>query len=169
MADSSTAAYRDARDLEGGAGRAAAAYNQGNAAYRDGKIDQAIADYRAALREAPKLADAKRNLEEALRRARESKQSPLTGSGGSQGGGSGGTGSRTGGSTPPPPGAANSPNDSKSDSRSKDRPSLGAPVPNREEAEHWLDALEAERRAARSREQAAKRSDSRDEKVDRDW
>ncbi|HET9952281.1 MAG TPA: tetratricopeptide repeat protein [Candidatus Eisenbacteria bacterium] len=169
MADSASAAYRDARDLQGAAGRAAAAYNEGNAAYRQGKIEDAIADYRAALREDPKRADAKRNLEEALRRARESRQAPLSGSGGTQGDGSGGTGQRQGGSTPPPPGAANAPNDSKSDSKSKDRPSLGAPAPNREEAEHWLDALEAERRAGRSREQAAKRAASREGSVDRDW
>ena len=169
LPDSAAAAYRDARDLEGAAGRAAAAYNEGNAAYRQGKMEDAISSYRAALREDPKRPDAKRNLEEALRRARAENQAPLTGSGGTQGGGSGGTGERQGGSTPPPPGAANAPNQQKSGPNSADRRSLGAPAPNREEAEHWLDALEAERRAGRTREQAAKRAASREGTVDRDW
>jgi len=169
LADSAGAAYRDARDLEGAAGRAAAAYNEGNAAYRQGMLEDAIAAYRAALREEPRRADAKRNLEEALRRSRESNQAPLTGSSGAQGNGSGGTGQRQGGSTPPPPGSSNVPNESKPDSKSKERPSLGAPAPNREEAEHWLDALEAERRAGRSREQSAKRASPGDGRSDRDW
>jgi tetratricopeptide (TPR) repeat protein len=169
MADSAAAAYRDSRDLEGAAGRAAAAYNEGNAAYRQGKLEDAISSYRAALREDPKRPDAKRNLEEALRRARAMNQAPLTGSGGTQGNGSGGSGQREGGSTPPPPGAANAPNGSKAGASSTDRSSLGAPAPNREEAEHWLDALEAERRAGRAREQAAKRTTDREGTVDRDW
>jgi len=169
MADSARAAYRDARDLEGVAGRAAAAYNEGNAAYHAGKFDDAIAGYRAALREDPRRADAKRNLEEAIRRARDASQAPLAGSSGTQGNGAGGSGDRAGGNTPPPPGAANQPNGKSGAPGSKERPSLGSPVPNREEAEHWLDALEAERRAGRTREQAAKRADASDGSRDRDW
>jgi tetratricopeptide (TPR) repeat protein len=172
MPDSARAAYRDARELEGAAGRASAAYNEGNAAYNAGKVEEAINAYRAALREDPHRADAKRNLEEALRRARESNKTPLRGNSGTQGNGAGGSGQRGGGTTPPPPDAASAPNPAKSppgSSGANDRPSLGAPMPNREEAEHWLDALEAERRAGRAREQAAKRSSPSDGRVDRDW
>lgn len=167
LADSARAAYRDAMAMEGEAARAAAAYNLGNEALNTGRLDDAIASYRAALREEPHRADAKRNLEEALRRARASRTPPLTGSSGTQGQGSGGAGKRQGGGTPPPPGSAPAQKESPSapDAGSK----LGAPLPSREEAEHWLEALEAERRAARSREQASKRASSREARSEHDW
>jgi len=172
MADSARAAYRDARELEGAAGRASAAYNEGNAAFNMGKVDDAIRAYRAALREDPHRADAKRNLEEAIRRARQSSKRQLSGSSGTQGNGSGGSGQRSGGTAPPPPGSESAPNSAQpppGSTGAKNPPALGGPIPDREEAEHWLDALEAERRAARAREQAAKRANPNDARVDRDW
>jgi tetratricopeptide (TPR) repeat protein len=172
MADSARAAYRDARELEGAEGRAAAAYNEGNEAFRAGKTAEAIEAYRAALRDDPRRADAKRNLEEAIRRARQESQAPRSGNQGQEGNGSGGTGERQGGGAPPPPGAASAPKNGKSPDAAagdKNRPSLGAATPNREEAEHWLDALEAERRAGRLREQAAKRASPGAGQVEHDW
>ncbi len=168
LVDSANAAYQAALELEGAEGRSGAAFNRANAALEAGRIGDAIADYRRSLREEPHRQDAKRNLEEALRRSRESKQPPLTGNGGAQGEGSGGTGRRQGGAAPPPPGSEQGP--SPSDARSEGRapPQLGAPLPSKTEAEHWLDALEAERRAGRSREQAAKRA-SREGRRGRDW
>ena len=166
LPDSAAAAYHDARSLEGAAGRSAAAFNEGNAAYHSGKMDDAIQAYRAALRDDPKRADAKRNLEEALRRARASSRMPQTGNQGESGNGSGGTGQRQGGNTPPPPGGPNEPKPSARGDRSS-KASLGS-TPNQQEAEHWLDALEAERRAGRAREQAARRL-SGDARGDRDW
>lgn len=169
LADSARTAYRDAMELEGEPGRAAAAYNLGNEALNEGRFDDAIASYRAALREEPHRADAKRNMEEALRRARATRSQQLAGSTGTQGQGSGGTGERQGGSTPPPPGSASAPKQSKSPSAPDAGSKLGAPLPSREEAEHWLEALEAERRAERSREQSAKRASSREGRSDLDW
>jgi tetratricopeptide (TPR) repeat protein len=168
MADSAHAAYRDAQALEGAEGRASAGYNEGNSAFNAGKVAEAIEGYRAALRDDPHRTDAKRNLEQALRRARESSKAPLSGSSGTQGNGSGGTGNRGGGTTPPPPGSQSAPNKPQGPSGSKNQPSLGS-TPNREEAEHWLDALEAERRAARAREEAAKRASPSEGRNDHDW
>lgn len=167
--DSARNAYREAMDLEGDAARAAAAYNLGNEALNAGKIDDAIASYRDALRREPHRADAKRNLEEALRRSRESKKQPLTGSRGTQGQGSGGTGNRQGGNTPPPPGSASAPQRNPGGSNPPPGSKLGAPLPSKEEAEHWLEALEAERRAGRSREQASKRAAGREGRPEHDW
>jgi len=169
LADSARAAYRDAIELEGDAARAAAAYNLGNEALNAGKLDEAISSYRDALRREPHRADAKRNLEEALRRSRESKKQPLTGSGGTQGQGSGGTGNRQGGNTPPPPGSASAPEKNPNGSTPPPGSKLGAPLPSKEEAEHWLEALEAERRAGRSREQASKRAAGREGRPEHDW
>lgn len=170
LPDSARAAYSEARNLEGAAGRAAAAYNQANAAYNAGRFDEAIEGYRAALRDDPKRADAKRNMEEALRRSRDSNRKQLQGSSGTSGNGSGGSGQRQGGNTPPPPNGPSAPNPSQGSGKqgAGNKPSLGAPNPSREEAEHWLDALEAERRAGRNRDQAAKRS-SGESRSDRDW
>ena len=169
LTDSARVAYRDAMELDGEAARAAAAYNLGNDALNSGQLEDAIASYREALRREPHRADAKRNLEEALRRARSSKKQQLTGSGGTQGQGSGGSGNRQGGSTPPPPGSASSPEQRPKGSPPDPGSKLGAPLPSREEAEHWLEALEAERRAGRSRDQAAKRAMSREGRSEHDW
>ncbi len=169
LSDSASAAYRDALGLEGEPARAAAAYNLGNEALNAGKLDDAIGSYRDALRSEPHRADAKRNLEEALRRSREAKKQQRSGSGGTEGEGSGGTGNRQGGKTPLPRGAASGP-ERRPDGGSPDPGSkLGARLPSREEAEHWLEALEAERRAARAREQASKRASSGEKRNDRDW
>lgn len=169
MADSAHRAYRDAMELDGDAARAAAAYNLGNEALNSGKFDDAIASYREALRRDPKSADAKRNLEEALRRARSTRKQPLAGSTGTQGEGSGGTGNRQGGNTPPPPGSSSAPERRPGDTPPDPSGKLGAPLPSQAEAEHWLEALEAERRAARAREQAARRAASREGRSEHDW
>jgi len=169
LADSARAAYRDAMVLEGEPARAAAAYNLGNEAMNTGRLGDAIASYRAALRAEPHRADAKRNLEEALRRSRESRKQPVSGSGGTRGEGRGGKGERQGGNTPPPSGSASAPTPSPSPRSTGPGSKLGAPLPSREEAEHWLEALEAERRAGRAREQASKRASSRDGRSEHDW
>ena len=169
LSDSARAAYRDALRLEGEPARAAAAYNLGNEALNAGKLDDAIGSYRDALRREPHRADAKRNLEEALRRSREAKKQQLLGSEGTAGEGSGGTGNRQGGKTPPPRGAASAPERRPSGAPPDPGSKLGAPLPSREEAEHWLEALEAERRASRAREQLSKRSSSSEKRSERDW
>jgi tetratricopeptide (TPR) repeat protein len=170
LVDSANAAYQNALELEGAEGRAAAAFNRANAALQAGRLDDAIADYRRSLREEPHRQDAKRNLEEALRRARDAKPPRLAGDSGTRGGGSGGTGRQQGGSAPPPPGGEREPSPSNAPPGGQPPPpQLGAPLPSKAEAEHWLDALEAERRAGRSREQAAKRSSQRGGRPDRDW
>ena len=169
MADSARAAYRDAMELDGEPARAASAYNLGNESLNSGKFDDAIASYREALRRDPRRPDAKRNLEEALRRARSARKEPQSGSSGTQGEGSGGTENRQGGSTPPPPGSSSAPERRPGDSSPDPAANLGAPLPSQAEAEHWLEALEAERRAGRAREQAAKRAAAREGKSEHDW
>jgi tetratricopeptide (TPR) repeat protein len=168
MADSARAAFRDARRLDGADARAAAAYNAANASMRADRVEDAIEGYRASLREDPTRADAKRNLEEALLRARAASPTPQSGSSGTQGSGQGGTGQRPGGASPPPAGSpaqAKDPPRQRGDSANR---SLGAETPSQEEAEHWLDALEAERRAGRSREQAGRRAAS-EGRTAHDW
>jgi tetratricopeptide (TPR) repeat protein len=155
MADSATQAYREALGLRGAAARSAAAYNLGNAAMRADRFGEAAGRYRESLRIDPTRLDAKKNLEEAIRRMRrdQPKPPPSQGGGGSgapQPSGGGGDSSRPPGQEPPPPrpgssppaGSANQPPGSQ----------LGGAVPDRAEAEHWLDALEAERKSARLRD-----------------
>ena len=166
--DSARAAFRDAIRLEGEAARAAAAYNAANDAMRAERLDEAIEAYRASLRHDPSQADAKRNLEAAIRRARAAPNAPRSGNAGTQGEGEGGTGERGGGATSPPAGAAGRANQNAAPDDRGDARTLGAPAPSREEAEHWLDALEAERRASRAREQAARRAANERRNV-RDW
>jgi tetratricopeptide (TPR) repeat protein len=162
LADSSSAAFRDAMKLQGTAARSAAAYNLGNGALRKNQLDEAIEGYKESLRADPRRADAKKNLEEALRRLREAKPPPTppskggSGSKGPSGPGSGGGGG--GGNpqpnAPPSPGQSNAP------------PSASGPIPSRSDAELWLDALESERRSERQREK--QQSEPRRENV-RDW
>jgi tetratricopeptide (TPR) repeat protein len=94
-ADSAAALYDETArspDLEGNDGRSAAAYNRGNLAMRAKQYGAARENYRESLRLDPARVDAKKNLEEAIRRLREEQNAPPTG--GSSGGG------------PPPPGGA---------------------------------------------------------------
>ena len=53
-----------------------AAYNLGNALYKDEKYDEAVKAYVRALKSRPEDADAKRNLELALRALQQQKQNP---------------------------------------------------------------------------------------------
>ena len=162
LADSSAAAFRDAMKLQGAPARSAAAFNLGNDALRKNQLDAAIEGYKESLRADPRRADAKKNLEEALRRLREAKPPPTppnqggSGSKGPTGPGSGGGGG--GGNAqpnaPPSPGRQNTP------------PSASGPIPSRSDAELWLDALESERRSERQREK--QQTESRRENV-RDW
>lgn len=167
-ADSARGAYREALEMEGRAARASAAFNLANEALHAGRIEEAIAGYRASLRNDPSRGDAKRNLEEALRRSRATAARRQSGSTGTQGDGSGGSGRREGGAQPPPPDGQSGPREQPAPSDPSQKRSLGAETPNREEAEHWLDALEAERRASRSQEQAGRRA-ARSERRARDW
>ena len=149
LTDSARAAWSDAVGLDGARARAAAAYNLGNDALRAGKLEQAIDWYRASLRSDWKKADAKRNLEEAIRRLRQATPAPTppasggkgsTGpSGAGQGGGNDPRANPDSRSGNPPPSA-----DTKSEA-----PSVKGPTPSKEEAELWLKALESERRSQR--------------------
>jgi tetratricopeptide (TPR) repeat protein len=162
LADSARAAFEDAQRLRGDEARSAATYDLGNEALRQNQLDDAIARYRESLRVDSRRADAKKNLEEALRRLRQAKppQSPPpskgSGSKGPSGPGSGGGGG--GGNqqpnAPPDQGAQPPPQASR------------GPIPSKSEAELWLDALESERRSERQKEK--QQTDTRQENV-RDW
>jgi tetratricopeptide (TPR) repeat protein len=160
LADSSRAAMEEAMRLQGAAARSAAAYNLGNEALRQNRLEEAVARYRESLRNDSGRPDAKKNLEEAIRRLRKSKPPPSPSGGGGGGSrGPSGPGAGGGGGSPPPdapPGEA---------PRSP-APSVGGPIPSRSEAELWLDALESERRSERKKDR--KTGDKQEERV-RDW
>ena len=87
LTDSALAAYRDAAGspwLEGDAARSAAAFNLGNEAMRAEKFGEAARHYRRSLRFDPTRIDAKKNLEEAIRRSRSSRRPPQGGGGGNE-------------------------------------------------------------------------------------
>ena len=164
QADSARDAYTEAftsRELRGNPARSAAAYNLGNESLRQGRFDEAAKYYRQSLTIDPNRADAKKNLEEAIRRGRN--KPPQASSGGQGQGGAGSSGAGTSGQSPPgsqpnqpprPPGSA--------------QPSPGqmsGTIPNPSEAEHWLNALEEERKSARRQERAG----SPRETKDKDW
>jgi len=128
--------------LRGDPARAAAAYNLGNIAMRGKDYRRAAGYYKEALRVAPGDLDAKRNLEEALRRMRQprssNRQQPPSG-----------------GKGPPP----NS--DGSQNPLPRQGPGKGEPPPRgsageftKQEAERWLQALESERRARRQESKA---------------
>jgi len=148
LGDSARAAFGDATKLRGAPAQSAAAYNLGNEALRKNQLDDAIEAYKASLRADPRRADAKKNLEEALRRLREAKPPPTppqkggSGSKGPSGPGNGGGGG-AGNQQPSPPSQGNS---------QAQPPSAEGPIPSRSDAELWLDALESERRSERQRE-----------------
>jgi hypothetical protein len=119
--DSARDAYTEAmtsRDLRGDPARSAAAYNLGNESLRQGRYDEAAKLYRQSLTIDPNRADAKKNLEEAIRRGRN--KPPQASSGGQGQGGAGSSGAGTSGTSPPgsqpnqppstrPPGSAQPP------------------------------------------------------------
>jgi tetratricopeptide (TPR) repeat protein len=156
--DSAAAAYRDALDQRGNRARASAAYNLGNDAMRFDQFGRAASLYRESLRLDPSRVDAKRNLEEAIRRARQAAQSPPP-----QGGGGKGKPppdqpqQDTNGKQPPPT--------APPEQKPGQSPQLGSKIPDRAEAEHWLDALESERKAARQRDKGGPQKETNQ----RDW
>jgi len=172
LADSARAAYRDAAwspALQGDRARAAASYNLGNDAMNAKKFGEAIRQYRQSLRIDPTGVDAKKNLEEAIRRVRQEEQKH-------QGGGGGGRGPQSQGMENPKSGSSGAegqqgqqpqqerPGEPQSLGK-RPTPQLGDAIPDRAEAEHWLDALESERRAARQRDRAG----SEQSEGKRDW
>jgi len=170
LTDSALAAYRDAAGapwLEGDRARSAAAFNLGNEAMRATDFGEAARQYRQSLRFDPTRVDAKKNLEEAIRRARSEKQRPQGGGGGngpqSQGkqNPSPGTGKGQQGARPP----MQQPGGTPERTEKGRAPQLGDAIPDRADAEHWLDALESERRAAKMRDERG------EEKAEgqRDW
>jgi len=153
-ADSAAVRFQEAARLEGTAPREAAAYNLGNMSMRAKDYASAARSYREALRLVPRDADAKKNLEEALRQMRQAnpqnRKNPPSG-----------------GSGPPTPRGNRNPEPSPG-------PSGTAPTPpprgssgafTKDEAEHWLEALESERRARRQESKAQ----SSQENGNRDW
>jgi len=163
--DSAAVAYNStftSPSLRGDAARSSAAYNLGNDALRAGRFGDAIRFYRESLRTDPTRSDAKRNLEEAIRRARREMPKQPNPSGG-EGGSQPPQASRP--STPPgtpPPGSRGGrpPQPGK-----QPPPDLGGSIRSRAEAEHWLDALEAERKASRLRDQGGPERET----GQRDW
>lgn len=171
LGDSARAAYRDAAlapGLVGDAARSAASYNLGNEAMRAKSYSEAVREYRRSLRLDPRRVDAKKNLEEAIRRVRNEEQRSQGGGGGSgpqsQGKQNPGSGKSQQGQQKPPPQLERSGGVPQSPEKGP-TPQLGDAIPNRAEAEHWLDALESERRAARLRDRAG----SEQSEGKRDW
>lgn len=165
-ADSAAALYEEtarSSDLVGDRARSSAAYNRGNMALQAKQYADARAHYRESLRLDPSGVDAKKNLEEAIRRLREQQPSPSSGGPPS----SGGSGPGGGPPEPPPPGAEQPPPEGAQppERPGESEPDLGGEIPSRSEAEHWLEALEAERKAARQRERESTPEESRS----RDW
>ncbi len=168
-ADSAGADYREGLALRGERGRASAAYNLGNLAMNAKRYAEAAGWYREALRLAPHALDAKRTLEDAIRRLRGQEPPPPRGGGG--GGGSpppqqGRDSTRApqgeGGGRQPPAQQPQKPGE-----QGKSPPPQAGPQGSftREEAERWLEALERERREERHRAQGS----PREERGDRDW
>ncbi len=136
-ADSAAVRFQEAMKLRGDRPREAAAYNLGNIAMRAKDYAGAARSYKEALRVSPSDRDAKRNLEEALRRMRRpspaDRPNPPSGSQGppNTGGGRPQSAPSAPGKGEPPP------------------PRGGAGAFTKEEAERWLQALESERRGRR--------------------
>jgi len=138
--DSAEVRFREAMGQSGALAREAAAYNLGNQSMRAKDYGRAVPFYKDALRIKPDDLDAKRNLEEALRRIRKSPSEqhgqPPSGGGGPRTNDrknqpSPGPGPRGKGEAPPAP-----------------APHGGGQF-TREEAERLLQALESERRGQR--------------------
>lgn len=164
QADSAREEYAEtitSRELRGDPARSAAAYNLGNESLRQGRFDEAARFYRQSLTIDPNRADAKKNLEEAIRRGRQ--QPPPQSSSGGQGGG-GSSGSGTSGKSPPGS-QQNQPPQTRPPGSAQPPPGQMSGTPNPSEAEHWLNALEEERKSARRQE----RTGSPQETRDKDW
>ena len=170
LADSARRVYREtvtSPELRGSSAQSSAAYNLGNEALGAGRLAEAVRHYRESLRIDPTRIDAKRNLEEAIRRGRRIAPPQSGGAAGRAGGappapGSGQPQPSTGGSRqsqPPPQTGKNQ------ESPQQEGPRVGGDVPSRSEAEHWLEALEAERKAARLRD----RKDQQESPNAKDW
>ena len=166
QADSARDAYTEtvtSHDLRGDPARSAAAYNLGNESLRQGRYDEAAKLYRQSLTIDPNRADAKKNLEEAIRRGRN--KPPQASSGGQGQGGAGSSGAGTSG-TSPPGSQPNQPPSTRPPGSAQQPPGqMGGTTPNPSEAEHWLNALEEERKSARRQE----RTGSPRETKDKDW
>jgi len=138
QADSAAMRFQEAMRLRGVPPREGASYNLGNLAMRAKDYARAARSYRDALRLRPSDLDAKKNLEEALRLMRQpnspDRQKPPSGKQG-----------------PPPPGGKENPTPQPSQGGRGDKPAPRAKAGEftQEEAEHWLQALESERRARR--------------------
>jgi tetratricopeptide (TPR) repeat protein len=163
------AAYREAAgspELSGDRARSAAAFNLGNQAMRAQNYASAAGYYRQSLRVDPTRADAKKNLEEAIRRARAQQPQPQSGRGSPESRSQGRQNPSSGGSSGQPPSKQDQ-KDKQSPPSAQQQPSpqLGTSIPSRDEAEHWLDALESERQAARRRD----RGGPEEERGQRDW
>jgi tetratricopeptide (TPR) repeat protein len=166
-ADSAAAAYHDALLLQGDAARASAAFNLGNLSMKTKRFAEAASWYREALRLEPGAADAKRNLEDALRRLR-GEEPPKPPAGGGSGelpppqAGSDSTRAPQGGGGTPgaPPGAG-----ARGKGPAPPPPRTGSGDFTNQEAVHWLEALERERREGRHRAESAPRQPG----GDRDW
>lgn len=154
--DSAQVRFREAMTLRGDAARAASAYNLGNESMRARNYGEAAQHYREALHAAPRDLDAKRNLEEAIRRMRQSARPPRPEP-------------RAGGAGPPTPGGRQNPfprsgsTGAQGETRQGPRGSSGEFT--REEAERWLQALESERRARRHEDKGR----PEEETGHRDW
>jgi len=155
--DSASARFREAMGQPGDPAREAAAYNLGNQLMRVKDYGRAAQYYKDALRIRPDDLDAKRNLEEALRRIR---QSPSEQHG------------------QPPPWSGGGPRSRNGEKNPSPRPTPGgrgeappAPVPHgggqftKEEAERLLQALESERRGQRQEGKARPEQET----GNRDW
>jgi len=142
QADSASTRFQEALRLRGDHAREAAAYNLGNIAMRAKDYALAARSYKEALRLQPSDLDAKKNLEEALRRMHrpnpENRQNPPSG-----------------GKGPPPPGGPQAmpkpeAGGGQQGNRGQTPPPRGSSGEfTKEEAERWLQALESERRARR--------------------
>ncbi|MBI4364789.1 MAG: tetratricopeptide repeat protein [Candidatus Latescibacteria bacterium] len=138
--DSAIVRYREAMTSRGDRARAAASFNLGNEAMRAKRFQEAAGLYRESLRVRPDNADAKRNLEEAIRLARGiTPQTPAQG---------GGDGPPTAGGGRGPLAAGDS-SRAAGEPRSESAPRGASPEFSKQEAERWLEALEAERRGSR--------------------
>jgi tetratricopeptide (TPR) repeat protein len=167
--DSAATAYREALKLHGDRARSAAAYNLGNQAMKAQQYANAVSLYRESLRLDPSRTDAKKNLEDAIRRSREVQKPPPQGGGGQD---KNKKNPSQGGNQPPPSGqqqnqgnAQGTPPPSETNETPGQKPELGGATPSKAEAEHWLDALEAERKAARLRD----KNGAEKETGQRDW
>ena len=165
--DSARAAYEEtfrSRDLKGDAARSSAAYNLGNESLKQGRYDEAAQYYRQSLTIDPNRVDAKKNLEEAIRRGRNRPQPPQSGGQGKGGGGSSGRGSN--GQSPPGSEPNTPPPGQRPPGSGREPPGqMSGTIPSPSEAEHWLNALEEERKSARRQERAGSPQETRD----RDW